>query len=175
MMPILLCGNVFSCQTLISWSPPACPSFPLINLCLLLCPNPASASFGGAFEGQLRHNAARRISQFKGSSECGILFPLFGGFTATILRGLTYPKILCALEKVERKRENVDIAWRRSLSRAWAAEIVTVLVAQLSFCLLTINLFMVYLLVCLQSISLLCLFLPTLCAFHFLMTPKGFH
>ena len=55
-----------------------------------------------------------------------LLLPVSGGRTATILRGLTYPKILCAPEKEERKRENGDIAWRRSsLSRAWAAEIVT--------------------------------------------------
>ena len=55
-----------------------------------------------------------------------LLLPVFGGCTATILRGLTYPKILCAPEKEERKRENGDITWRRSsLSRAWAAEMVT--------------------------------------------------
>ena len=57
------------------------------------------------------------ISQFKGSSKCSpqmfLLFPLFGGRTTTILRGLTYPKILCASKK-ERKRENGDIAFRRS-------------------------------------------------------------
>ena len=40
--------------------------------------------------------------------------------TATILRGLTYPKILCSPEKEERKRENGDIAWRRSpLLQPW--------------------------------------------------------
>ena len=62
----------------------------------------------------------------KGSSKFSFLFPVFGGRTATILPGLTYPKILCAPKKEERKRENGDIAWRRSsLSRAWAAEIVT--------------------------------------------------
>ena len=55
-----------------------------------------------------------------------LLLPVSAGCTATILRGLTYPKILCTFEKEERKRENGDIAWRRSsLSRAWAAEIVT--------------------------------------------------
>ena len=31
--------------------------------------------------------------------------------TATIHRGLTYPKILCVSEKEERKRENGDIMW----------------------------------------------------------------
>ena len=46
--------------------------------------------------------------------KCSLLFPLFGGWTATILRGLTYPKILCMPEKEESKRENGDIAWRRS-------------------------------------------------------------
>ena len=52
------------------------------------------------------------------------LFPVFVGCMATILHGLPYPKILCTPEK-RRKRENGDIAWRRSsLSRAWAAEIV---------------------------------------------------
>ena len=38
----------------------------------------------------------------KGSSKC----------TAAVLRGLTYPKILCATIKEERKREDGDIAWR---------------------------------------------------------------
>ena len=46
--------------------------------------------------------------------KCGLLFPLFGGCMATILHGLTYPKILCAPEKEERKRDNGDIAWRGS-------------------------------------------------------------
>ena len=40
----------------------------------------------------------------------GLLLPLFGGCTATILHGLTYPKILCMPEKEERKRENGVIA-----------------------------------------------------------------
>ena len=56
-----------------------------------------------------------------------LLLHLLGGCTATILRGLTYPKVLCMPEKKkERKRENGDIAWRRS-SPPWAyvAEIVT--------------------------------------------------
>ena len=39
-----------------------------------------------------------------------LLLPVSGGRTATILRGLTYPKILCVPEKEERKRENGDIA-----------------------------------------------------------------
>ena len=35
-----------------------------------------------------------------------------------VLGGRTYPKILCTMEKEDRKRENSDIAWRRSsLSR----------------------------------------------------------
>ena len=38
--------------------------------CLLLCLNSGSASFGGAFEGQLCHNAARRLSQSEGSYKC---------------------------------------------------------------------------------------------------------
>ena len=58
--------------------------------------------------------------------KCVFLFSLFGGCTATILHGLTYPKILRAPDKEERNRGNGDITWRRlSLSRAWAAEIVT--------------------------------------------------
>ena len=64
------------------------------------------------------HSAARRLSQFEGSSKCStrrlLLFPLFGGCTATVLHGLTYAKILCAPKKEERKRENGDITWRRS-------------------------------------------------------------
>ena len=55
-----------------------------------------------------------------------LLLPVSGGRTATILRGLTYPKILCVPKKGKRKRENGDIAWRgSSLSQAWAAEVVT--------------------------------------------------
>ena len=38
-------------------------------------------------EGHLCHNAVRRLLQML------LLFPLFGGCTATVLRGLTYPKI----------------------------------------------------------------------------------
>ena len=41
-----------------------------------LCLHPASASFWGASEGQLCHNAARRLSQSKGSSKCSF-FSLF--------------------------------------------------------------------------------------------------
>ena len=37
----------------------------------LLCPNSVSASFGGAFQRQLCHNATQRLSQFEGSSKCG--------------------------------------------------------------------------------------------------------
>ena len=37
--------------------------------------------------------------------KCSLLFPVFGGRTATILRGLIYPKILCVPERGERKRE----------------------------------------------------------------------
>ena len=60
------------------------------------------------------------------ASKCGLLFPLFGGCTATILPGLTYPKILCVPKKEERQRENGSITWCwSSLSWAWAAEIVT--------------------------------------------------
>ena len=79
-----------------------------------LCLNSGSPSFGGAFEGQLRHNVAWGLSQSEGSSRCVLLFYVVGGCTATILRGLTYPKMLCTPEKEERKRENGDIAWRRS-------------------------------------------------------------
>ena len=57
--------------------------------------------------------------------------PVSGGCTATILRGLTYPKILCTAKKEERKREHGDNAWRRSSpSWAWAAERVKHLVTQ---------------------------------------------
>ena len=47
-----------------------------------------------------------------------LLLPVSGGRTATILRGLTYPKILCAPEEEERKRENGVIAWRRSSQKS---------------------------------------------------------
>ena len=50
--------------------------------------------------------------------KCGLLCPLLGGCTATVLCVLTFPKILCPPEKVARKSENGDIVWRRlSLSR----------------------------------------------------------
>ena len=42
------------------------------------------------------------------------LLPVFGGCTATILHGLTYPKILCMPKREKRKRENGDIVWHRS-------------------------------------------------------------
>ena len=55
-----------------------------------------------------------------------LLSPVFGGCTATILHDLTYPQILCMPEKVERKRENGDIAWRRSsLERKRVKHLVT--------------------------------------------------
>ena len=38
---------------------------------------------------------------------CGLLFPLFGGCMATILHGLTYPKILCAPEKKKKERQKM--------------------------------------------------------------------
>ena len=80
----------------------------MLALSLLLCLNSGSASFGGAFESQLRHNAERRLSQFE---EILPLVPVFGGCTATILRGLTYPRILCAPETDERKRK-----WRHRVA-----------------------------------------------------------
>ena len=36
-------------------------------------------------------------------------FSVFGGRTATILRGLTFPQILCVPKKAERKKENGHI------------------------------------------------------------------
>ena len=44
--------------------------------------------------GQLCHNAARRLSQFERLLQ---MRPSFGGCTSTVLRGLTYSKILCAI------------------------------------------------------------------------------
>ena len=38
-----------------------------------------------------------------------LLLPVSAGRTATILRSLTYPKILCTPEKEERRRKNGDI------------------------------------------------------------------
>ena len=65
-----------------------------------LCLSSGSASFWGRLW---------RPSRFEGPSECAPQtrpsVPCFGGCTATILRGLTYLKILC--EKEERKSENV--------------------------------------------------------------------
>ena len=69
-----------------------------------------SAALRGAFEGQLRHNAAWRLC----SPQMLLLFPVFGGCNATIIYGLAYPRILCTPEKEERNRENLDITWRRS-------------------------------------------------------------
>ena len=94
------------------------------NICQGRNSNAVSASFRGAFEGQLRHWAVWKAVPIWRLLQMLLLFPVFGGRTTTILRGLTYPKILCVHEKEE--RENGDIARRRSsLSQAWAAEIVT--------------------------------------------------
>ena len=41
--------------------------------------------------------------------KCGLLFPLLGGCTATILHGLTYPKILCALKKKEKMATSLGV------------------------------------------------------------------
>ena len=71
----------------------------------LLCLSSGSASFGGKFEGKLCHNAARRLIQTL------LLLPVFGGCTATILRGLTYPKILCVPEKEKKERK-----WRHRVA-----------------------------------------------------------
>ena len=61
------------------------------------------ASFRGAFEGQLCHNAARSCPNSKSpldaAHKCSLPFPVFGGCTAMILRVLTYPKMLCTPEK----------------------------------------------------------------------------
>ena len=89
------------------------------NICLQFRPrqqNRTSASFRGASEICPSLKLLQRL----------LLLPVSGGWTATILRGLTNPKILCRPEKVDRKTEYGDIAWcRSSLSRAWAAEIMT--------------------------------------------------
>ena len=68
-----------------------------------------------------------RLSQSEGSSKCVpqmlLLFPHFGGCTATILHGLTYPKIPLRTRKINK---GGDMVWHiSSLSRAWAAELVT--------------------------------------------------
>ena len=66
-----------------------------------------------------------RPASFRGALE-GLLRPVSGGCTATILCGLTYPEILYAPKKEERKRENIDIAWRRlSLSSLRVKHLVT--------------------------------------------------
>ena len=61
--------------------------FNMVNYCLwlsdMLCLNSGSASFRGAFEGQLRHYAAQRLSQSEGSFKCSPQmrpsFPCFWG------------------------------------------------------------------------------------------------
>ena len=84
--------------------------------------NSRSAPFRGAFEGHLRPILKAPPDA---AHKCSFFSQFFGGRTATILRGLTYPKIVCAPKKEERKRENGDITWcRSSLSWARAAEIV---------------------------------------------------
>ena len=88
--------------------------------CLLLCLNSGSASFGGAFEGQLCHNAAWRLSQSEGSYKCSPQME-----DARLLSFVASHIPTFFSEKEERKREKGDIAWRRSsLLQAWVAEIV---------------------------------------------------
>ena len=36
--------------------------------------------------------------------KCSLLFPLFGGCTTTVLRGFTYPKILCTSKKMKARK-----------------------------------------------------------------------
>ena len=63
-----------------------------------LYPNSASASFGGAFEGQLCHNTVRSLSQSEGSSRCSFcsLFledaPLRSFVASHIPRFFAHPK-----------------------------------------------------------------------------------
>ena len=67
--------------------------------------HPLEATFVGRIVSNLKAppNAAHK---------CGLLFPLFGGYTATILCGLTYPKILCMPKKEEKKERN----WQHRLA-----------------------------------------------------------
>ena len=70
-----------------------------------------SSSFGGAFEGQLRHYAARRLPQSEGSSRCSFFFPLFGGCIAAtqhIPRFFARPK---------KKKEREKMATLRGVDR----------------------------------------------------------
>ena len=70
----------------------------------MLCLNSGSVSFGGEFEGQLRHNAAPRQSQSEGSSRCSFISlfledaPLPSFVASHIPRFFVHPK-----KKKERK------------------------------------------------------------------------
>ena len=88
-----------------SFKPPVAK---LCNYNITRCLNSASASFRGHIWRPI--TSARRVKAVPiwRLLQMLLLLPVSGGCTATIHRGLTYPKILCAPEKEERKRENGD-------------------------------------------------------------------
>ena len=64
-------------------------------------------------EEHLKANYVTKLSKSEGSSRCSpqmlLLLPVFGGCTAAILCGLTYPKILCAPQKEDRREKMVTL------------------------------------------------------------------
>ena len=87
------------------------------------CLHPSEEHFNGNYATMPLKGCHNLKAPPNAARKCGLHF---GGCTATILRGIPYPKVLCAPKKEERKKENGDITWRRSsLLQAWVAEIVT--------------------------------------------------
>ena len=113
-------------QCLLFWLMTFCVLFPFVTspdpdplvsasvFSLLLSLDSASASFGGAFEGQLRPSAVRRLAQSKASSRCSFFFlfledePLRSFMASHIPRFLAHPK---------KKKERAKMATSRGVDR----------------------------------------------------------
>ena len=81
---------------------------------ILLCLNSASASFRGAFEGQLRHNATWSLSQSEGSSR-GSFFSLF--LEDAPLRSFVASHIPRFFAHLKKKKEREKMATSRGVDR----------------------------------------------------------
>ena len=106
------------------WGPSSTPQLPETKETHMLCLNSGSASFGGRIWRQITPQRRTKAVPIRRSPpnaahKCGLLFPPFGRCTATILRGLTYPKILCMPKKKKKESRGVDShfrvpGWRKS-------------------------------------------------------------
>ena len=62
--------------------------------CLLQGLHPSEEHLNANYVTTLREGCPNLKAPTNAAHKCGLLFPVFGGCTATILRGLTYPNIL---------------------------------------------------------------------------------